>query len=811
MSKKIFLAAAVFFYLFPLTIFAFTDTDCDGLPDYWETQYNLNLTENDAYLDPDNDALENIYEYQHNTNPQRYDTDGDGIPDGWEVDNLLNPAISDIGVDEDNDGLDNPNEYLFNTDPRNPDMDNDGLTDGEEMFHRVIMRKLTSEQTCAQSSPYVCCSGTNYLVTWCRDTDNDGWEIFGKIFDNNGIEQSSEIHINTFTTNSQTDPRCASDGTDYLVVWTSAGHYDNGEEIRAQRISSTGEKIGDEFQINSYTSNRQIQPFISYGNSAYLVSWSSYTRAGRSAYAAVGRVYDITGNPLTNEFMFTDNPNYSFVDTATTSVGNEFFAVWYSGVKADIFGQFVDTTGQVNPYQSFSVTKYSWTYDYNNPAIAASNHNILVCCERKDAPSPHYKDITCGFLNFDSTKKGFHQVNTFTEKHQQNPFVSSNGDDYLILWENHGKTPETICGQFYHYTEEVIGANFELFSTALQPQYRPIISSDGNDFFAAWYENSNIHGAIIKANAGYGADPYKSDTDDDSLSDYEEAKIYNTNPRRPDTDSDGVTDYKEVKVYNTNPLLSDTDNDGLSDYEEIYDYFTNPLITDSDCDGLPDKWELDNLLNPNQSNIGLDTDNDGILDIDEFSLDSSPTNPDVDNDYLLDGEELIHNTNLFAWDTDNDGFEDGWEFLNGFDPLNPVMPDSDNDGLNDPSELYFNTDPYNHDCDNDGLLDGQEVISIHGNIKIANDIRGKTNFDIATNGDTFLVAWLSTESVVKGVLLDSSGTVIKTISYIGNANCPCGVSVASDGTGYLVTWTHITYYSQDVLACRISANGDVMG
>lgn len=45
------------------------DSDSDGIPDWWEKEYNLNPFVNDANLDPDDDGITNLQEFIGGTNP----------------------------------------------------------------------------------------------------------------------------------------------------------------------------------------------------------------------------------------------------------------------------------------------------------------------------------------------------------------------------------------------------------------------------------------------------------------------------------------------------------------------------------------------------------------------------------------------------------------------------------------------------------------------------------------------------------------------------------------------------------------------
>jgi hypothetical protein len=84
----------------------------------------------------------------------------------------------------------------------------------------------------------------------------------------------------------------------------------------------------------------------------------------------------------------------------------------------------------------------------------------------------------------------------------------------------------------------------------------------------------------------------------------------------------------------------DDDNDGLSDVEEAR-IGTSPVNSDSDGDGISDSKEVKYGLNPlDSADTAEDLDNDGIKNIDEIKLGTDLNNPDSDGDGISDGNEV---------------------------------------------------------------------------------------------------------------------------------------------------------------------------
>jgi hypothetical protein len=126
---------------------------------------------------------------------------------------------------------------------------------------------------------------------------------------------------------------------------------------------------------------------------------------------------------------------------------------------------------------------------------------------------------------------------------------------------------------------------------------------------------------------------------------------------------------------------------------------------DYDNDGLPTWYERQyTFLNErNPADAALDQDGDGLTNLREFQLGTSPGNADTDGDGLSDTVETGTGTWVSATDTGT----------------NPLNPDTDGDGLKDGVETRTGnfvspsntgSDPLVADSDGDTFLDGLEVL-----------------------------------------------------------------------------------------------------
>ncbi len=128
-----------------------------------------------------------------------------------------------------------------------------------------------------------------------------------------------------------------------------------------------------------------------------------------------------------------------------------------------------------------------------------------------------------------------------------------------------------------------------------------------------------------------------------------------------DSDGDGIL----------NPVDDDDDGDGVLDDQDS-DPLDPNVCSDVDGDGCDD-CAVAGMQAPN--NDGLDSDSDGLCDMGENTLGTSPNDADSDDDGVADGQEPDP-----GGDADGDGL------------INALDPDSDGDGLKDGTELGLGCD-----------------------------------------------------------------------------------------------------------------------
>ena len=187
-----------------------------------------------------------------------------------------------------------------------------------------------------------------------------------------------------------------------------------------------------------------------------------------------------------------------------------------------------------------------------------------------------------------------------------------------------------------------------------------------------------------------------------------------TDPCDPDTDDDGLSDAEEALGCRTDPLVADSDGDLLLDAEEIA-IGTDPMAADSDGDGMPDGWEVLNGLDPLADDAADDPDGDGLSNLREYALGTSPASVDTDGDGLADRAEV-------GW----------WEYADSM----PVFDVSGGTNLLQASRAYYSDTfkvPLPFTVRSAGYVHTNMTVGVCGMIGLMSDRKSDYSFSVSSS------------------------------------------------------------------------------
>ncbi len=169
-----------------------------------------------------------------------------------------------------------------------------------------------------------------FIIAWSRaDGSNQG--VFARRYDRAGEAVGDEFQVNTYTTGFQGGPSVAtSTGGDFALVWTSVGTQDGSEAgVFGQRFNAAGARLGGEFQVNSYTTGYQSAPAAAMDRQGRMVVvWHSRGQDG-SGWGVFGRRFDAAGAPVGADFQVnTYTTGFQTTPTVAADESGNFVVIW---------------------------------------------------------------------------------------------------------------------------------------------------------------------------------------------------------------------------------------------------------------------------------------------------------------------------------------------------------------------------------------------------------------------------------------------------------------------------------------------------
>ena len=283
----------------------------------------------------------------------------------------------------------------------------------------------------------------------------------------------------------QTEPVIASNGSNYLVVWTETGS--NGASIYGARVAPTGGAIDNAgFVIG--TSNRERQaPAVAANGTDYLVVWQDYRDQNWNIYGArvqgsgtsASAVLDPNGLAISSHGDFQNLPSVA-------SDGTDYLVVWRQAPsqRADVYGARVTSGGVVQDTSGIAIS--TKLVDHHTPRVASNGDGYLVVwAEFTTTGTPDIFGARVSSSGVVQDPSGIAIANYLYSQFE--PAVASDGSDYFVVWTDHrGENNHDIYGARVSAAGVVQDTSGVGVCTQTANQFMPAVTFDGTSYVVAW-------------------------------------------------------------------------------------------------------------------------------------------------------------------------------------------------------------------------------------------------------------------------------------------------------------------------------------
>lgn len=348
-----------------------------------------------------------------------------------------------------------------------------------------------------QQAPSVASNGTDYLVVWEDARGTPNWDVYGARVTSAGVvEDASGVLLGAVPGNQRT-PDVASNGTEYFVVWheNRAG---TSNDVYGTRVTAGGDVLDLSGVAISASAGNQQSVSIASNGTDYFVAWMDSRGITNDAYGsrvtAAGSVLDPSGLVVS---AATGHQQYPTV----ASDGTDYLVTWTDlRANRDIYAGRVTSAGV--SLDGGGIPVYTHWTQQQSPVVASDGTGYLAVWQDNRGgtiPDIYGARISAAGVLLDTD--GF--AVSLDENAQREAAVASNGDGYLVVWED-GRSGrfEDIYGVRLNAAGDVVDPAGLAISTAANRQGAPAVASDGTDYLVVWEDfrdanSDQIYGARV--------------------------------------------------------------------------------------------------------------------------------------------------------------------------------------------------------------------------------------------------------------------------------------------------------------------------
>jgi hypothetical protein len=338
----------------------------------------------------------------------------------------------------------------------------------------------------------------SFVIVWDSITDGSVAGVYGQRYNTSGQKVGVEFQINTYTTSFQQYSDIAIDSKgNFVVVWESTGQDTSNLGVYGQRYDSSGDKLGGEFQVNTYTlSNQKSASIAMNDDGSFVVAWQSMGQDGNLDGIYAQR-YDASGAQINSEFQVnTYTTGFQTVPDIAVNDSGGFVIVWASnGQDGDlngIYGQLFNSSGAKEGAE-FQVNTWTTSGQGDPRATFTNNGNFIVTW----ASNTQDGSVTGVYAQrFDSaaSKLGSEfRVNTYTPSYQQAPSIAVDTQgNFLIAWESSFDKSYEIRAQFFDVSGNPQDSEFTVNTSTAETQTNSTVAiSPTGNVIISWTTNDS--------------------------------------------------------------------------------------------------------------------------------------------------------------------------------------------------------------------------------------------------------------------------------------------------------------------------------
>jgi len=361
----------------------------------------------------------------------------------------------------------------------------------------------------SEKDPAIAFDGTNYMVVW-QDNRSGSWDIYGVRVDRSGTVLDPDSIAIATGTDGRYEPAIASDGTNYMVVWTE-GVGDSAYDIHGARVSAGGILLDPEALALSTAAGSQRNPAVTFDGTDYMVVWED-GRNGTSSYDIYGARLNVGGSLIDPEGIAISTAAGGQWNPAIAFDGTNYMVAWEDGrsgsYSLDIYSARIDLSGTVLDLGGIAVV--TTRDDQRHPAISFGGTSYMVVWADGRAGSWDTWAARVSVVGIVLDPGGVPIANS--AGHQWETAVVFGGANYMVVWAGGPSGfDSSIYGARVDRSGSTLDATGIVVSTEEADDQKNIaIAFDGTNYMVVWREacggSHDIYAARIDR-AGNVLDP----------------------------------------------------------------------------------------------------------------------------------------------------------------------------------------------------------------------------------------------------------------------------------------------------------------